>query len=60
MGGHYAIKSMVLIDFMDVGDIAIAIPFHRRAKMAVNLSFSSGLLEFEETQQPADVHLIAA
>jgi hypothetical protein len=59
MGGHYAIKSMVLIDFMDVRDIAIAIPFRRRTEMGVNPSFSSGLLESKETQQQADVHLIA-
>jgi hypothetical protein len=59
MGGNYAIKSIVLIDFMDVRDIAIAIPFRRRAKMAVNPSFSSDLLDSKETQQQADVHLIA-
>ena len=31
MTGYYAIKSMVLIDFIDVSDIAIAEPFSRRA-----------------------------
>jgi hypothetical protein len=28
MGGKYAIKSIVLIDFIDVRDIATAVPFH--------------------------------
>jgi len=27
MAGHYAIKSIVLIDFIDVKGIAIALPF---------------------------------
>jgi hypothetical protein len=59
MGGNYAIKSIVLIDFIDVRDIVIAIPFRRRAKMGVNPSFSSDLLESKENQQPGEVHLIA-
>ena len=26
-GGHYAIKSIVVIDFIDIGEIALAAPF---------------------------------
>jgi hypothetical protein len=59
MAGNYATKSIVLIDFMDVRDIAIAIPFYRRGKWQLTLASPVTYWTLRKLSSLADVHLIA-
>ena len=59
MDGHYAIKSIVLIDFIDVKDIAIAGPFPDNVEVAVKSSLSSDLLAFAQDRKFGNVQRIA-
>ena len=59
MDGHYAIKSIVLIDFIDVKDIAIAGPFPDNVEVAVKSSLSSDLLALPKIENSGNVQRIA-
>ena len=48
MGGNYAIKSMVLIDFIDVEDIASAVPLRSHLKISAKSRLSSNLRALSE------------
>jgi hypothetical protein len=60
MAGNYAIKSIVIIDFIDVTDIAGARPFRRTSECALTPSQPLTYDHVAKVLQRQDVHFIAA
>jgi len=53
MGGNYAIKSMVLIDFIDVEDNASAVPLRSHLNLSAKSRLSSNLRALSEEPREA-------
>jgi hypothetical protein len=59
MAVNYATKSIVVIDFIDVNDIAIASPFLRASKYVISPSQSVTYRHVQKINREEDVHLFA-